>query len=214
MGLLQNPGSMYRRWTENPLFKVQKTQLKLSGIILGLLKDHYSHNNVQFKYSTNPVESKILLDLHQQWNPTNCCNYPGAYVKRNNWVPRAETRVMGDHKEFLIEDDGKACEYWIPITADYSIIAVGKEYGEIELLLDDISIFFTVFWEPICTHLDFKRFDVTRVSEVGILQEEKDYRFGSVDLRMTFDFVWRLILEKPEIEKVKLETEYSVYKFK
>lgn len=193
-----------KRWTGNDkLIVPRRTPLAMSGIIEELLKDYYRHNSNQFKFSDNPVESKLLIDLHQQWNPTNCENYPGIYVKRGAWNYRAEGKVLGNYKSLLMED-GLSYEFWVPVTVNYSIICIGKEYGEIELLLDETSTFLTVFSDPISRFFNFHRFDTLQVSPVGIYQEEKNYRIGQIELSILFDFIWKLTLEKPPINNVKL----------
>ena len=209
MALLNQTSQLIQRWQANDELKVAKTPLGVSGILLGLLKDHFSYNSQQFKYVSNPIESKILLDLHQQWKPENCENYPGVYVRRQNWIPRAETKVIGDHKDFTLPD-GMSIEYWVPITTNYSFICVGKEYGEIEILLSEVGTYFLVFWEVIANALGFQRMDVVGISPVGILQENKNYRTGQVDLSLLFDFPWKITLEKPILRKVRPEVEGMV----
>jgi hypothetical protein len=106
----------YIRWFEDPTCKtLPRTPLNMSGLLLTLLKQHFSYNSPQFKYSPNPIESRILLDLHQQWNPHNCDNYPGVYVKREAWQPT--TTVLGNYSELMIPDKGYSYSFFLPITA-------------------------------------------------------------------------------------------------
>lgn len=191
---------IYRRWSENKELQVPKTPLGISGILLNLLIDHFTYNSQQFKYSPIQTETKILIDMHQQWKPENCENYPGIYVKRQNWIPRAEGRVLADHKSFDLPD---GVEYWIPITTNYSFICVGNNYGELEILLSEVGTYFTVFWEPICSVLNFNRIDVVGVSPVQLIDEAKGYRSGQVDLTIMFSYIWKLTLEKPLIQKIR-----------
>jgi len=195
------------RWAvNNELQNIQKTPLGLSGLLLELLKDHFTYNATQFKYNPNPVESRLIIDLHSQWDPSNCENYPGIYIKRNNWQMRAEGKSIGDYKSFAVEDDGYSYEFWVPITADYSIISIGKVYGEVELLATDTGTYLTLYQEPIRIYYDFARFEVLDISGTETLKEDKNYRYARIDLRMTFDFIWKLSLEKPLISRVTLSS--------
>jgi len=192
----------YTRWKDIEELHVQKTPLGVSGIVLALLKDYFANNSQQFKYSNNPTETRLLLDLHQQWKPENCENYPGVYIKRNNWMPRQEGQVLGDFQSF---EHPTGVEYWVPVTCSLSVICIGKQYGELELLLNDIGMFFTIFRGPIEQELDFNRFQVMGISGSQILHEDKNYRVGQVDLGCMFNFNWMLTLEKPLVSKIVID---------
>ncbi len=204
MSLLDQTEVLYKRWKLNDELSVQKTPLGLSGIFLNLLIDHFTHNSIQFKYSENPTETRILIDLHKRWNPSNCENYPGIYIKRQSWNPRTKGRTLSDYKSFDLPD---GVEYWVSIASNFSFICVGKNSGEIELLLHEVGIYFTVFWEPICKFLNFNEINMLGISPVMLVHEAKEYRSGQVDLESSFDFIWKLTLEKPLLRKVKVDVQ-------
>lgn len=194
---------IYKRWQDNDKLHIPKTPLGLSGILLELLKDYFRYNCTHFKYSEDPIESRILIDLHQQWNPANCENYPGVYIKRQAWQPKVPAKVLGDYKNFFMEKDGLSYEFWISVFASYGIMCVGKQYGELESLLNEIGMFFLSFGEPIRNCLNFAEFTVNEIGAVSLMQEEKEFRVGNINLNILFDFCWTLTLESPIIEKTK-----------
>jgi len=194
----------YKRWENIPEFNtVDRSMLGISGLLIILLKDYFSHNSTLFKYDQNPIESKVLIEIQKEWNPTNCENYPGIFIKRKSWVPRMEGRVSGDYRSLLTEDP-YSYDFWVPITANYSIIVTGKVSGEVEVLLNEIFLYLTIFSEPIKTHLGFGKFDIVGVSETDILKIDKDFYSGEISLVLSFDFTWRLTLEKPKLNRITI----------
>lgn len=192
-----------KRWQAGEII-INKTPLGITGFLIELLKDYYEHNSIQFKYSENPIESKLYISVSQQWDPGNCENYPGIFVKRNNWEVNREGKVLGNYKSFSISDDGKSSEFWVPVTSSYSIICIGKEYGELEKLLEETYLFLLCFQNPIMTDFDLYRFDVNSISPVTIYKEEKGYRVGQLDLTIGFDFMWKIMFEKKNISKWRI----------
>jgi hypothetical protein len=189
----------------NPeLSKITKTPLAVSGLILEITKDYFRNNCEQFAYSDDPVATRLIVDLHKNWNPHNCENYPGVYLKRQQWLYRKEGRVIGDYKQFTLPEDGMGYEFFVPITTSYSVICVGKQQGEIEILLDNLGTFYLVYNEPIRHHLDFCGFTVNGISPIDMLKEEKSYWVGQIDLEVDFDFTWKLTLEKPLLERMSI----------
>lgn len=196
---------LFKRWKELEFDKFDKTPLGVSGLLLSLFRHYFTFATDQFAYSADPVQSKILIDLHQQWNPSNCENYPGIYIKRNEWVTFAEGRVLGDYAGLQLPDDGYSYEFWVPVTVSYDIICVGKEYGEIEKLLNEVYVFLISFSEPIRLYFKFARFDVKKISPIILYKEEKNYRVGTIDLLLSFDYSWRLTLEQPLLKGVNIK---------
>lgn len=191
------------RWQYNTKlneFKDNKNLLNVSGLVLELLKDYFRINSQQFKYIDNdPVKSKILLDLHQQFNPEDCENYPGVYVKRETYIFRSKGKTISDVNNYLYSATGS--EFIITNSCGFSLLVVGKEHGELELLANEVALFLTVFRLPILQYLDFLDILVQAVSDVQLLQEDKNYKVATVNLLTEFNFSWVLNTENPVIDK-------------
>lgn len=188
----------YTRWTKIRE-QFPQTPLGISGFLIFILKDHFKRLN---RYSDTAIESKLVIDLHQQWNPANCENYPGIYVQRGEWRVRQQDRTIGDIYSYLQEPDGIICH--LPITATYQIYCVGKEYGEVENLLLDVWNFFVGFGPVIRESYQLAQFLVTDLSKIELIREEKNYRLGSISLFINFTYSWKLVTEKGLIKDVDL----------
>lgn len=199
---------MYKRWAELDRFKElnkkMRTPLVISGIVLELVKDYFTNNSEQFKYSANPLQSNLIIEMSQQWNPANCNNYPGLYIMRNGWQLYQEGKVIGNYKELLIPKDGSSYEFWAPVTATYGILGVAKEYGELEKLMDELFSFLLVFENPIRTFFNFIKFNVMQLGPTNLVKTDKEYRTCELGLIISFDLVWRLTKEQGLIKHVKI----------
>lgn len=190
------------RWTaEIPEF--DGTPLGLSAWLLQLLKCHFSRNSNQFKYSENQLDTKLLIDLHQQWSPNNCENYPGIYIKRGDWNEDSQFKTIGDIVATL--EDSLMYKLWKPVIATMQIIMLGKEYGEIEKLANETWWFLNVFKDPILRNYSFRDMTVQRMSGIELAKEEKGYRICSLDLTFRFQLVYKIQVEKAVIKKVRID---------
>ena len=195
--------SVCQRWKQDPKLNIPKTPLGVSGIIVELLKQNFRYNSRQFKYVDDAVNTQLQIELHQQWNPQTCSNFPGIYVKRNEWQLRADGKVMGDYHDLSMST---GYSFWTVARAMYTVICVGKEYGEVERLAEEAFNFLLMFHEPITTALKFHTFDVQGLSSVELIQEEKGLRSCTIPLLTIFDYGWKLTLEEPLLHDIELLT--------
>lgn len=193
------------RYEKDENLVVEQTLLGVSGILLNLLKNHFTYTNSQFKYSNNPIETKLLIDLHQQWRPENCENHPGIYVKREGTSFRSPVRTMGDYNKLL--ENKYSYSFIITNTSQYSIMVIGKEFGEVENLAEETAMFLTAFGERIRQDYEFINFEVTQVSATQIYQEDKQFRLCQIGLNLIYNRNWDLTLEQPSLKTVDIRTE-------
>lgn len=189
---------------DESLKEIPKTPLGVSGILLKILKDIFSYNSDTFKYSPVQTDSKLHIDLYQQWDSGNCNNYPALFIKRNDWYAFQEGKVLANYKRLLDPNNGMVYQCWAPISAQYSLYCIGKEYGETENLANEVYSFLLAYSDVILKEYNFSRFDALRISPISIVKEEKNSRISTVDIQLCFDYVWTITAEKAKIKEINV----------
>lgn len=189
---------------DESLKSTPKTPLGVSGMLLKITKDIFSNNSEIFKYSPIQTDSRVHIDLYQQWDSGNCNNYPAIFIKRNDWGTFQEGKVLGNYKRLLDPSNGMIYQCWAPISAQYSMYCIGKEYGETESLVNEVYTLMLAYSGPILSEYNFSRFDVLRISPINIVKEEKNSRISTVDIQLSFDYVWTITAEKAKIKEINV----------
>ena len=169
-----------------PVENCDKTPLGLAGWVMQVLKTNFDK-----------------VELHQQWNPQLCEDYPRIFVKRLDWNVNRGFTTAGNYTKLNSSLD---YEMWMPIVANFQVLCVGKEYGETEKLANDVWNFLTIFSDPIRRHSNLSGFTVTSITPVELAKEEKSLRVASITLSLNFEIVWKLTLEKGTIREAIITT--------
>jgi hypothetical protein len=190
-----------RRWESKEEFKnFSYSPLGISGLILNLIRDYFENNTKNFRYSTNEIESQIIIDLASQWRAEEGDNYPAIYIKRAQVGFRKEWQVMGDVYELLMKEDGLSYSFSVPVSAFYQIQILSRNYGEVEEIADEVSKFLLCFNHPIRSFFNFGRFNVTDISDVGLYREDNDIRICTITLDVYYGMIWKITKELPTLK--------------
>lgn len=179
---------------------LRKTPLVLTGIILQILKNWFKANSDQFKYVNNELESKLVIEPSFLWNPENCQNRPGLFVKRGGYSPKGMGKAgMGD---LLKLGKNAEAQYTVLPACPLMIFCIGKMPGEVEELAWEASTVLIGMAPIIRKDFNFIGFDVDNVGEIGQVEEYKEFWTVPISITTRFAETWEVQQVAPVLKKV------------
>ena len=185
---------------------VRKTPILLTGIILEILKAHFSQEEI-WKYVDDEASTRIDINPSFKWDPKRTQDRPGIYVKREDIVigPRLG---MDD----LYHEDMRTGEkeYAINSNVSWTVFCISPQVGEAEELAmatSDVLIFFS----PLLRRdYKFDMFGVTRIGAVGKMDESREFWLVPVQVEGKFNEVWPITPEALKIQSINLKVDYKL----
>lgn len=185
---------MRRYKINHPTF--EHTPLGVTGFILDLLKDYFEINN---------LFPGITIALNQQWESGDCENYPALYLQRGQWGINRQLNTIGNNANYFMPNNGYGISRDAGVLVEYLIHGISQQYGELEILADEIFKFFYGFSPLILEQYDdIISFDLNSITPIQMIKEEKKYRKFTASLLMTIHYSWIINYEKHLIQEVKI----------
>jgi hypothetical protein len=168
----------------------------LAAIILEVLKNYFSVNSKQFRYSLDSTETKLAIQKSESFNPENTQKRPALYVKRGSIMVNRD--VLGDGMDRNPRGE-KAM--FVRLSGTITVYCLGRTGGEIDALVAEVMDCVLCFQTLISADFDFLRFKVNSIGEVGILEEYKEIFACPVVLEYDTDINYVLGVEALPIKK-------------
>jgi len=187
---------------------IRKTPLVLQGIVLSILKAWFAVNSEQFKYIPNDeLQSKLVIDPSYKWNPENCQNRPGLYVKKQDYIPRGWGKTGMD--DLLKVGKNADIQYNVLPVCPIIVFSVGKVPGEVDILAWEAAQVLLSLSPMIKRDFNFNAFDLERIGEIGIVTEHKEFWTVPISITTKFAEAWEVTQVAP-ILKETLINAYSI----
>jgi len=170
--------------------KIRKTPLVLTGIVLQILRNWFRRNSEQFKYNDNDLESKVVIDPSFLWNPENCQNRPGIYIKRGGYIPKGMGKAGTD--DLLKIGKHSDRQYIVLPVCPVLVFCISKIPGEVETLAWEASQLLISLSPIIKRDFNFTAFDVERIGEIGKLNKYKEFWTVPIQVTTKFAETWEL----------------------
>ena len=171
------------------LQKLRKTPLVLTAVVLEVLKNWFTANSQQFKYSLNKLDTKLVIQPAYEFTPEDCQNRPGLYVKRDTITPQAMGRA-GMNDLYAITPTSQIHAN-LP-AADITVFTIGKYPGEVEVLAAEALDVLLYFAPVIRSDFNLLSFAVTQVGGIGLVEEAKEFWAVPIAMQLKFSDVWEL----------------------
>ncbi len=183
-------------------------------LLTGMLRDHFSrHFTAEAAGAVHPQLShllwsetdrgNILIESSLRWRPTMVEVRPAIIIKRN---AQTNTRMgVGDRLQGNASDrQGNAhfATYWV---GSHTLFCIGG--GEqAEVLSIEVQAELTQFGPQIQEFTGLKRWQVTEIGAVGILEEHHESFVVPVTVGYAYEEKWAIRQEAPRLNAIELAT--------
>lgn len=168
---------------QNELQFIRKTPLVLTGIVLEILKNWFKTNSEQFKYDENKLETRIVIESSYKFDPADCQNRPGIYVKLGAIQPKGRGRAGFDDVNSVYPD---SVSYTAISNGTLTVFCVSKLPGEVSQLAAEVEDVLLCFSPLIRDDFKFDIFDLASINEIGKIEESIE--FWTIPIQMVFGF--------------------------
>ena len=189
---------------------LRKTPLVLQGIILQVLKNWFKLNSDQFKWSDNDLESRLVIEPMYQWNPENCQNRPGVYIRRLSYIPKGQGKA-GMNDLLSIGKHSETQHLVLPV-CPMGVVCVSKLPGEAEKLAWEISELFIALSPIIKRDFGFTDFNVDQISEISKMEESKEFWMVNIQLTLKFSEAWEIQEVTPVLKDILIQAYTNISK--
>lgn len=190
----------------------------LRSIFLLLTRAHFSdpanHGYLEdtigcFKYSDDPKESTLSVQLSYNYDPEKSSPIPAVYVGMDQGTKFGKLDMDNQSAQFA---DRSGKEYSKLATAGISFIHLARSMDQALLLAESSAAFFMGIRESLKLQLGLSSFDVLSLSPPALVQKDPE-RYFRVDLQcaLSFNFVVSVNIESHRLKKfaIKLQEEAS-----
>lgn len=184
---------------------IRKTPLVLTGIILEILKSYFQQMGSQFKYQVNELNSKLIIEPSFKWNPEQCQNRPGIFVKRED-ITFGDPRAGMDDLHTIYPIQKKYATFG---RSAWTIYCISKVPGEAEILSEKASDCLIAFAPLIRRDFRFISFGVSKIAPIGKMEESKEFWAVPIRLHSFFSESWDLSEEAVLIRDIYLKVTFS-----
>lgn len=180
-------------------------------IILQILKGHFSDPNKivipslkQYVYTTDPVTSKIRIVLNTAFNLAQNGLLPAIVVKRG--LQKQQRLVIGDLSDKDLAMTEGITGYSRAWQGAHRIMVLGTADGQVEDLALEVNQLFTCLSPILRSDVPFLDFQVTDMSELGIIEDLGQTLGVAIEVIYTYEYGWRVVRNAPELRGVAFET--------
>ena len=194
----------------------------LTGVILNLLRDHFSReSNLEFNgqgdasgdklagyvWNKDAKQTHIQIQPVWMWNVQDVQRLPAIYVRRD--ALRSGRVILGDKAAAgaarnadggIKEVKGDYCLR--EISGSHAIFCVGKTGAEVELLGQETFNHLTGFAPVLRREFKLHRFELTDWGAIGNLEESSEHFVVPLSCRWVYEDSWRIDKLGPQLKSV------------
>ncbi len=186
----------------------------VNRIIMQILKLHFSdpakitqQSLKQYVYTDNPVTSKIRIVMNTTFNLAQNGLLPAIVVKRGQ--QREQRLVIGDVANVDDRAQGRI-GYVRAWQGAHRLMLLGNADAQIEDLALEVAQLFTCLSPVLRYKVPFSDFQVTDISEVGIVEDLGQTLGVAIELIYSYEYGWTVLENAPELRGVAFEADVTL----
>lgn len=181
--------------------------LLITGLLRQLLARHFSSPELiespdlrSTTWSSDPSQSKLLIESVYRWNPGDGARRPALLIKRNGY--QNQKLGINDHQQ--VDDQGES-HYATLWTGSHTIFAIHGSAAALELLATEVQRELTQFAPMIRHELCFHDFRVLNVGEISVLEEYKQNFIVPINVGWAYQETWKLASDALPLQSLQLD---------
>lgn len=189
-----------------PIERIRKTPLVLQGMILELLRLHFSVGaSPQYLWAEDITETKVVIEPIHKLDFDVVQKRPAIYVSRG----ALQYPTQGGHLAFndanLVNPIDGILGQKILVSCPIQIIPVDRRAAAVERLAEEISEVLLVFKTLIREDYDFLRFDLAGIAPVGYVQEDREYFTAPLTVHTQWAEAWEIKQLSSKVRHIMVE---------